>query len=165
MSGSFASVRWNACVHLRLYSHPKEFWGNGFRTHVSSKAEGRGGGGGGGTCTRSSEEDRTHHVVSRRTASPTHCRLSYSGPQNTANKCLILCCTLLRLALPPQLYFFYLTTPIRANGVHLKHTQHCILFISFYLLPSVFFSRCHTNETKVGLVYLLSPRMPRWPSN
>ena len=30
MSGSFESVRWNACVHrldLGLYSHPKEFWG------------------------------------------------------------------------------------------------------------------------------------------
>ena len=29
-SGSFESVRWNACVHrldLGLYSHPKEFWG------------------------------------------------------------------------------------------------------------------------------------------
>ena len=32
MSGSFESVRWNACVHrvdLGLYSHPKEFLGNG----------------------------------------------------------------------------------------------------------------------------------------
>ena len=31
MSGSFESVRWNACVHrldLSLYSHRKEFWGN-----------------------------------------------------------------------------------------------------------------------------------------
>ena len=31
-TGSFESVRWNACVHrleLGLYSHPKEFWGNG----------------------------------------------------------------------------------------------------------------------------------------
>ena len=40
MSGSFESVRWNACVHrldLGLYSHPKEFWGNGVRTHVNSK--------------------------------------------------------------------------------------------------------------------------------
>ena len=30
MSGSFESVRWNACVHrldLGLYSHPKEFIG------------------------------------------------------------------------------------------------------------------------------------------
>ena len=29
MSGSFESVRWNACVHglgFGLYSHPKEFW-------------------------------------------------------------------------------------------------------------------------------------------
>ena len=40
MSGSFESVQWNACVHrldLSLYySHPKEFWGNGIRTHVNS---------------------------------------------------------------------------------------------------------------------------------
>ena len=42
MSGSFESVRWNACVHrldLGLYSHPKEFWGNGVRIHVNSKGK------------------------------------------------------------------------------------------------------------------------------
>ena len=42
MSGSFESLRWNACVHrlhLGLYSHPKEFGGNGVRTHVKSKGE------------------------------------------------------------------------------------------------------------------------------
>ena len=41
-SGSFASLQWNACVHrldLGLYSHPKEFWGNGVRTHVKSKGQ------------------------------------------------------------------------------------------------------------------------------
>ena len=41
-SGSFESVRWNACVHrldLGLYSHPKEFWGNGIWTHVNSKGK------------------------------------------------------------------------------------------------------------------------------
>ena len=41
-SGSFESVRWNACVHrldLGLYSHPKEFWGNGVWTHVNSKGK------------------------------------------------------------------------------------------------------------------------------
>ena len=40
MSGSFESVRWNACVHrldLSLCSLPKEFQGNGVRTHVNSK--------------------------------------------------------------------------------------------------------------------------------
>ena len=39
MLASFESVRWNACVHrldLGLYSHPKEFLGNGVRTHVKS---------------------------------------------------------------------------------------------------------------------------------
>ena len=42
MSGSFESVRWNACVHgldLGLCSRLKEFLGNGVRTHVSSKGK------------------------------------------------------------------------------------------------------------------------------
>ena len=42
MSGSLESVRWNAFVHrldLGLYSHCKEFWGNGVRTHVNSKGK------------------------------------------------------------------------------------------------------------------------------
>ena len=42
MSGSFQSVRWNPCEHrlvLGLYSHLKEFWGNGVRTHVNSKGK------------------------------------------------------------------------------------------------------------------------------
>ena len=42
MSGSFESVRWNACVHrldLGIYSHPKEFWGKGVRNHVNSKGK------------------------------------------------------------------------------------------------------------------------------
>ena len=42
MSGSFESMRWNACVHrldLGLYSHPIDFWGNRVRTHVNSKVE------------------------------------------------------------------------------------------------------------------------------
>ena len=41
-SGSFESVRWNACMHrldLGLYSDPKEFWGNGVWTHVNSKGK------------------------------------------------------------------------------------------------------------------------------
>ena len=42
VSVSFESVRWNACMHrldLCLYSHPKELWGNGVRTHVNSKGK------------------------------------------------------------------------------------------------------------------------------
>ena len=42
MSGSFESVWWNVCVHkpdLGLYSHLKEFWGNGVKTHVNSKGK------------------------------------------------------------------------------------------------------------------------------
>ena len=67
MSGSFVSVCWNACVHrldLGLYSHPKEFGGNGVRTHVNSKGK--------IPSTRGSEEDRTHDDASRSTASSTH---------------------------------------------------------------------------------------------
>ena len=40
MSGSFQSVRQNACVHrldLGLYSQPKDVLGNGVRTHVNPK--------------------------------------------------------------------------------------------------------------------------------
>ena len=36
----FEPLRWNAFVHrldLGFYSHPKEFWGNGVRSHVNSK--------------------------------------------------------------------------------------------------------------------------------
>ena len=46
MSTSFESVRWNACVHrldLGLYSHRKEFGGEGgldrVRIHVNSKGK------------------------------------------------------------------------------------------------------------------------------
>ena len=67
MSGSFEFVRWNACVHrldLSLYSHLKEFWGNGVRTHANSKGK--------IPSTGSSEEDGTHDAASYRTVSPTH---------------------------------------------------------------------------------------------
>ena len=75
MSGSFESVRWNTCVHrldLGLYSHPKESLKNGVRIHVNSKEE--------KPSTRGSEEDRTRDAALHRTVSPTHYRLSYSGP-------------------------------------------------------------------------------------
>ena len=42
MLGSFESVGGNACVHrlyLRSYSHSKQFWRNGVRTHVNSKGK------------------------------------------------------------------------------------------------------------------------------
>ena len=66
---------WNACVHrldLRLYSHPKEFLGNGVRTHVFFPGKIRSTGGSAKGGTRAS--------ASRTTGSPTHYRLSYSGP-------------------------------------------------------------------------------------
>ena len=82
MSGAFESLRWNACMHrldLVLYSHPEEFCfaggggGGGARTHVNSKGKKM-------PSTGGSEEVRTRDAVSHRTASPTHYRLSYSGP-------------------------------------------------------------------------------------
>ena len=75
MSASFESVRWNACVYrldLGLYSRPKEFGGNGVRTHVNSKGK--------IPSTGGSEQDRTRDAASCRTVSPTHYQLSYSGP-------------------------------------------------------------------------------------
>ena len=42
MSGSLKSLRCEDCVHrldLGLNSHPKEFLGNGVRTHVNSKGK------------------------------------------------------------------------------------------------------------------------------
>ena len=81
MSESFGSVPVNACVHrldLGLHSHPQEFWGNGIRTDVSSKGK--------KNSIGSSKEDRTHDAASRRTASPTHYRLSYFGPHTRGYK-------------------------------------------------------------------------------
>ena len=60
-SGSFESVQWNAqCVHrldLGLYSHLKEFLGNGVWTHVNSKGKIP------STWKISPEEDRTRDAV------------------------------------------------------------------------------------------------------
>ena len=53
-------MRWNACVHrldLGLYSHLKEFWGNGVWTHVNSKGKIP------STGKFSPEEDRTRDAV------------------------------------------------------------------------------------------------------
>ena len=69
MSGSFESVRWNACVHVldvSLYCHPKEFWGNGVRIHVSYKEKSP------HPEKFSLEEDQTHDAASHRSVRPTH---------------------------------------------------------------------------------------------
>ena len=74
MSGSFASVRRNACVHrldLGLYSHPKDVEGMESEPMFTPGKK---------TLPEGSEEGRTRHAASRRIASPTHYRLSYSGP-------------------------------------------------------------------------------------
>ena len=78
MSESLESVRLNACVHrldLGLYSHSKEFGGNGARIHVNSKGKNP-------LYQKkiSSEEDRTHDAASSRTASPTHNQRAIPAP-------------------------------------------------------------------------------------
>ena len=75
MSGYFESVRWNACVQrldLGFSLIRKSFGGmeSGPMLTPREKIPSTGG----------SEEDRTRDAASRRTASPTHYRLSYSGP-------------------------------------------------------------------------------------
>ena len=80
MSGSFESLWWNACVHrldFDLYSHPKEFWGNGVKTHVNSKSMGK------MPSTGGSKEEEIRDAASHRTASPTHYPLSCSGPNDS----------------------------------------------------------------------------------
>ena len=63
-------MRCNAHVHrldLGLYSHPKDFWENGVRTHVNSKEKKS-------PLPEkfSSEENRTQNAALSRTARPTH---------------------------------------------------------------------------------------------
>ena len=58
-------MQWNAgehTLHLGLYSHPKEFWAAGVRTHVNSKRK--------IPSTGGSEKIGSHDAASCRTASP-----------------------------------------------------------------------------------------------
>ena len=79
-SGSFESVRWNACVHrpdLGLYSHPKEFleeW-----SLNPCKLQGKN-----PLYWKMSPEDRTRDTVD---SEPKHYQLSYSGPKNRRRWC------------------------------------------------------------------------------
>ena len=70
MSGPFESVQWHASEHrldLGLYSHLKEFCGNGVRTHVNFRGKIHSTG-----KNFSPEEYQTDDAASSRTASPTH---------------------------------------------------------------------------------------------
>ena len=73
-SGSFESVRWNACVlrlDLGLYSHPKEFWGEWSLNPCWLQGKNP------LYQKMSPEEDRTRDAVD---SEPKHYQLSYSGP-------------------------------------------------------------------------------------
>ena len=73
MSGSFDSVR---CVHRLdrgLYPHPKGLWAMESESMLTPTDK--------FPSTGGSEKGRTRDVASRRTASPTHSRLCYSGPR------------------------------------------------------------------------------------
>ena len=65
-------------LDLGLHTYPKEFWGNGVRTHVNSKGK--------IASTGGSDEDQIRTAASCRTASPTHYQLSYSGPRSRSIK-------------------------------------------------------------------------------
>ena len=84
MSGLFECVRWNACVHkldLGLYSHPREFLGNGVRTHVNSMGKfslyGK------NSPQRTIEPMPLHHAA---TASPTHYQRAIPAPEQKLNE-------------------------------------------------------------------------------
>ena len=65
------SVWWNACVHrldFSLYSHLKEFGGNGVKNNVNSKGK--------IPSTEGSDKVRSRFAASHRTASMTHYRLN-----------------------------------------------------------------------------------------
>ena len=82
MSGSFESMQRNACVHrldLGLYSHPKEFVGNGVRTHVNSKGKIP------STGILSSEQDQIHDTAASWTVSPTHYQRAVLAPLGVVN--------------------------------------------------------------------------------
>ena len=62
-------------LDLGLYSHPKEFWGNGVITHVNSKGKNP-------LYQKkfSPEEDQTHKAAPSRTVSPTHFQIAILAP-------------------------------------------------------------------------------------
>ena len=80
MSGSSESMWDNATVHrldLSLYSHPKEFWGNGVRTMLTPWEYPV-------YWQNSPEEDWTRRTASSRTASPTHYQQAILAPHSVA---------------------------------------------------------------------------------
>ena len=95
-SGSFESVRWNACVHrldLGLYSHLKEFFGEWSLNPCQLQGK--------NPLYRkmSPEEDRTRDAVDSETK---HYQLSYSGPLFIhMNSLLIAVISLVHLASQP----------------------------------------------------------------
>ena len=77
MSGSFESVRWNACVHrldLALYSHPREFGGMESEPMLTPRENPL------YLKKISIEEDETRDAASSRTASPTHYQQAIPAP-------------------------------------------------------------------------------------
>ena len=81
------TVQWNSYVHrldLGLYSHPKEFWGNGVRTMLIPRGKSP------LPEKFSPEEDRTHNAVSSRTASPTHHQQTVAAPIKRPVRLLVL---------------------------------------------------------------------------
>ena len=78
----------------RFILSSKRTLGNGVRTHVDSKRK--------TFSTGGSEEGLIHDATSHRTASPTHYRLSYSGPHCHPNQSNTLHTELFRSPLSPK---------------------------------------------------------------
>ena len=110
----FESVWWIACVRrlaLSLYSHPKEFWGSGVRTHVISKGK----------------IPSTGKILFREGSNPRRCikqdskpntlPTSHSGPPFVSLTALTQCATFVAL-------------PVRHDAplewlLHMSHCERC----------------------------------------
>ena len=79
MSGSFESLRWNACVHrlhLSLYSHPKEFGGMESEPMLTPREKSL------LPEKFSPEENLKHDAASSRTTNPTHYQRAIPAPNH-----------------------------------------------------------------------------------
>ena len=138
-SGSFESVRWNACVHrldLGLYSHPKEFWGNGVWTQVNSKGKIPST----GKCPQRSIEPTTlwqrAHALPTELLRPPHCKWTRWGSQgekgNQSNNCTAAAVAGSSSAESPQDANWVCFAPTGRNMQTTKHDCHNSTLQPFY---------------------------------
>ena len=133
----FEPVQWNACVHrldLGLYSHRKEFLGNGVRTHVNSKGK----------------TTYTGKILLRccikQDSEPNTLPASYSGPSPWVRKYL-------RLSFCIVSRDFHVTCTIFYDFVHEKSC--CIFTKNCWLLDKNMYIRFFHSENTTGLYELM----------